>query len=82
MVEYMDTIALRDQLEKALGDVVDNLLLTTILTHLTSDEVKEFVDLLLAERYAEAEAFLISKLPDLEEKAKDLHSQYLKGNHD
>ena len=57
-----------DELENALTEFSDKLVLKTILENLTGEEVQKFLELLSAQKYAEADELVAEKIPDLDEK--------------
>jgi len=66
------------KLEKALGEFADKMILKTILETLSADDVKKFLDLLLANKYTEAERLVTEKIPDLEAKINQGSQKTLK----
>lgn len=59
------------KIEEALEKFADKLLLKTILYHLADADARVFIDLLLTEKFDEAEKLVEEKIPDLEDKVEE-----------
>ncbi|MBL7150896.1 hypothetical protein ISS86_03120 [Candidatus Microgenomates bacterium] len=58
------------KIEESLAKFSDKLLLRTILYNLEDADVRVFIDLLLTEKFDEAEKLVEEKIPDLEDKVE------------